>query len=711
MVKRRTLEPNSKPWLAWVYALARVAWVLLALLMLFMLVIFTHYYWVTLHTDPCKLTECNVGLAWLEQMGFQSSVYGVLYLISFVIPVGVWIAVAWWIFLSRPSGSWGYVFALAFLIGWYSEICVHYLRGSLPDALRLSLETLGLKEWAVDPNVSVVALYWRSLLKWSADNVLVLLVFAFPLGTISPPWARWYLPMFFGLSFGWGVPALRGTVWNPGTWIFPLNLLMYLFLVVVLLYGALQRFKLGSERLREQIRVIYPILVLNAVINLLNVLHQVLIARGVYHDSPALLHVLKLVILYISGFALVWLAIAVTQTIVRQQLFDIRFVLNRALAYGAVVLCSGFIYVLIVGGLGTLLRQADFWLSVLATGVIAVLFQPLLSQFRRFANRVFYGERQDPYQVIRHLGRKLETVVKQDELLGIIVQTVASTLQLPFVQLVTPKQTVSQGQAIGQILEFPMQVKNLQVGVLRVSQRFIGESFLASEIRLLEDLTARAASAVQEALLSQEIQASQQAIVLAREEERKRIRRDLHDGLGASLAGIAMNLQVSKNLILQNPTRAEDLVATSAKGVQEAISDIRRLVYDLRPPALDDLGLEGALRQQLGQMVGVLTEIHVDVSEMPAALEVAVYRITSEALNNIQKHAQANQLKFNLYQDENGVLLEIADNGVGIAPNRTSGVGLQSMRERTQELGGRLEIENHHGTRVLAWLPLHKGAT
>ncbi|MEY4531604.1 MAG: hypothetical protein RLZZ156_2325 [Deinococcota bacterium] len=687
--------------------LARVVWWVWAGVAVALFFVFSLYLWHFAMTTPCSRADCSEFLGWLSRLGLGIEVFALLYLISFAVPVLIWLALAFWVFLAQPRNIWSCVFSSVFLIGWYGEISAQYLRGSLPFAIDNMFDFLGLPSL----NSEVFSVYLRGILKMLADNLLVLMVFAFPDGKLYPSWSKFYLVVLALLSFGYSMPFLRETAWNYAKLPFPFNFLVNLFLLFVLIWGLLLRYRHSSDTVRHQVRGIIPIMIVNTVIYSLDLIFVVLLKHGIFSSQTLIEPLGDLLLNYLNSFGMIWLAVAVAQIIVQQQLFDIRFVLNRALAYSAVVLSTGLIYGLIVGGLGTLLRQADVWLSVLATGVIAVLFQPLLSQFRRFANRLFYGERQDPYQAISHLGRTLEAVVKTDELLGIIVQTVAGTLKLPFVELVTPKQTISQGQAVGQVLEFVMQVKNVQVGVLRVSQRFSGEAFLASELRLLEDLTARAAVAVQEALLSQEIQASGQAIVLAREEERKRIRRDLHDGLGASLAGIAMNLQVSKSFVVKNPTRAEDLIAASAKGVQEAIADIRRLVYDLRPPALDDLGLAGALRQQIGQMIGVLPEIHMDITEMPAALEVAVYRIASEALNNIQKHAHASAVRFNLYQDENGVLLEIYDNGVGIARNRSSGVGLQSMRERTQELGGRLEIENHNGTRIMAWLPLHKGAT
>ena len=229
-----------------------------------------------------------------------------------------------------------------------------------------------------------------------------------------------------------------------------------------------------------------------------------------------------------------------------------------------------------------------------------------------------------------------------------------------------------------------------------LSSRHAGEAFSAGETQLLEDLAARAGVAVQEAALAGQLQASKEAIVLGREEERKRIRRDLHDGLGPSLASLSMQLQVTRSVMTSDPARAEQMVLTATHGVQAAIADIRRLVYDLRPPALDDLGLHGALRQQLEQMIGVQVNAQIDPLEpLPAAVEVAAYRIACEALNNVAKHAHASVVTLRVAMFNSGLSLEVIDDGCGLPLMPTLGVGLASMRERALELGG-LQIGRAH---------------
>jgi signal transduction histidine kinase len=232
---------------------------------------------------------------------------------------------------------------------------------------------------------------------------------------------------------------------------------------------------------------------------------------------------------------------------------------------------------------------------------------------------------------------------------------------------------------------------------------------------LLEDLARQAEVAVHAVRLTADLQHSRERLVATREEERRRLRRDLHDGLGAQLAGLNVQAGTLRRLIPRDPAAADELVVELRDELRAAIADIRRLVHDLRPPALDDLGLAAALRR-LAERYGsedeqlqVLVETPEDLPTLPAAVEVAVYRITQEALINVARHARARNCVVRLAVDED-VALEIVDDGIGIPVERGAGVGLSSMRERASELGGSCVVEPapKGGTRVLVRLPLPK---
>ena len=212
------------------------------------------------------------------------------------------------------------------------------------------------------------------------------------------------------------------------------------------------------------------------------------------------------------------------------------------------------------------------------------------------------------------------------------------------------------------------------------------------------------------------LQRSRERLVTAREEERRRLRRDLHDGLGPTLAAQTLKVGSARALYQRDAVAADVLLAELETDMQTALTDIRRLAYDLRPPALDDLGLVGAIREDAkrfrtlaadAQELAIGIEAPDSLPPLPAAVEVAAYRIVQEALTNVVRHAHAHTGWVRVNVDE-ALCIEIADDGLGLPTPRHIGVGLLSMRERAEELGGSCTVERHPagGTRVLARLPL-----
>jgi signal transduction histidine kinase len=220
----------------------------------------------------------------------------------------------------------------------------------------------------------------------------------------------------------------------------------------------------------------------------------------------------------------------------------------------------------------------------------------------------------------------------------------------------------------------------------------------------------RASEDLKEANL--ELQRSREGLVSAREEERRRLRRDLHDGVGPQLAALMLELETAGDLVSENPEASAHMGKLSERA-REIVSDVRHSVHALRPPALDELGLVGALREgtiQLG-MAGlhVSVEDTGDLSNLPAAVEVACYRIAQEALANVVRHAGADSCSIRIRLDDGAcaLVVEIEDDGRGVRPDDRAGVGMISMRERTEELGGRCTVTPlpGGGTLVKAILP------
>jgi signal transduction histidine kinase len=416
--------------------------------------------------------------------------------------------------------------------------------------------------------------------------------------------------------------------------------------------------------------------------------------------------------------------------ILRYRLWDIDLVINRTLVYGALTASVVGLYVLVVGGLGALLQvPGNLIISLIATGLAAVLFQPLRERLQRGVNRLMYGERDDPYAVLSRLGSRLESTLAPDAVLPAVAKTVKEALKLPYVAIQLRREDGFETAAAAgdpedrPLDDVPLVYRGETVGRLILGPRAGEEGFAAADRRLLEDLTHQigvAAHAVQltdEALrLSADLQRSRERLVAAREEERRRLRRDLHDGLGPQLAGLTMTAEAARDLVSTHPERAKELLGDLMERAQAAVSDVRHLVYALRPPALDALGLLGALRAHADHHDNGGLRVSVEAPEqlppLPAAVEVAAYRIVLEAITNAERHAGARTCVVRVALDEVGgaLYVEVADDGRGIGEDRGTGVGLSSMRERAAELGGWCTVESpaSGGTRVRARLPCRR---
>ncbi|MBA2691509.1 MAG: GAF domain-containing sensor histidine kinase, partial [Rubrobacter sp.] len=426
---------------------------------------------------------------------------------------------------------------------------------------------------------------------------------------------------------------------------------------------------------------------------------------------------------FLGGIVLAapWLAIGVA--ILRHNLYDIDFIINRTLVYGGLTACVVGIYVFVVGYLGTLFRaEENLAISLVATGIVAVAFQPLRDRLQRAVNRLMYGERDEPYEVLSRLGERLEGTLDPDSALSTIVDTVVQAMNIPHAAIALDLngesvKAAEHGEPKGTPTTLPLSYGGRAVGRLVLSPRSPGEEFSASDRRLLEDLARQAGAAVHAVRLTADLKRSREGIVTAREEERRRLRRDLHDGLGPRLAAQTLKVGSAKSLFPRDPETANMLLEELERDLDGALADIRRLVYNLRPPALDQLGLEGAIRESASQYdsekMGVAFRGPENVRSLPAAVEVAAYRISQEALANAARHASAKNCAVRLSMTSDILELEISDDGVGVPDDRRIGVGLSSMRERAEELGGTCGVEAAPGggTRVFAKIPLPEGET
>lgn len=418
----------------------------------------------------------------------------------------------------------------------------------------------------------------------------------------------------------------------------------------------------------------------------------------------------------IVWFATLALPASMAIGILRYQLFDIDLIVSRTVLWALLTAFVIGVYVVIVGVVGSrLTRVHDLALSLVATGIVAVCFQPVRVRLQAAINRRIFGDRDDPYAAVARLGRQLERVADPQAMLSAIAESVANGLKLPYAAIALRDgdrypiaATYGAVKPGGSTLTLPLTSSSEQVGELILAPRTPNEQFGPADLRLLEDLARQIGVAAHAARLTTDLQRSREQLVIAREEERRRIRNDLHDGLGPVLSGLKLRAETARNLVGDNPP-VDALLADIAERTETAVADIRRLVYSLRPPALDDLGLSAAL-EELGYQADVPVTLTLPdpMPPLSAAVEVAVFRITQEALTNVARHSGAHSAHVELRTEANTLVLSISDDGAGLPGNASAGVGLRSMRERVSELGGVITIDSatNVGTRIRVELPL-----
>ncbi len=416
--------------------------------------------------------------------------------------------------------------------------------------------------------------------------------------------------------------------------------------------------------------------------------------------------------------------------ILHHRLFDIDLVLRRALVWLVMTVVVTGIYIGVVVGVGGVIgSRGSLVLSLLATGIVAVAFQPVHDHVQRGVSRLLFGERDDPYAVLARLGHRIEDSLSAADLLPAIVRTTAEMLRLPYVALFLERGegsvlVASSGVPSASTLRLPLVYQGQTVGALEVAPRTPGEVFGSADRRLLDDLARQVGVAARTVSLADDLQQSREQIVTSREEERRRLRRDLHDGLGAQLAALIMQAGAARTLLRSDPDAADRELEDLREELRAAVTEVRRLVLGLRPPALDELGLGGALRARLARLdwggvdtgsgtLSVRFDADADLPPLSAAAEVAAFRIIDEAVTNVVKHAGASSATVTLRLNDQALLITIIDDGVGVKQvSEGSGMGLQSMRERATELGGTCTITagpDGRGTMVRVTLPTASG--
>jgi len=581
-----------------------------------------------------------------------------------------------------------------------------------PEAVLVALTLLlfgGFASWGPADALTGASPWWRALILtlFAAGRALLLLMlFLFPDGHFTPRWVR--------------APAIAGLTLVVTLSLFPLDALpAWLLLAGVLLSavaflgGALTQIyryrRNSSTAQRQQTKwVVFGVVI---------AIGAQIIELGALQLLGA--HIwLELLGNLIVSIAFLLIPITIGIAILRYRLFDIDALINRALVYGALSVGVVALYALAVGA-GSFVFQSGAApiVSLLVTGAIAVLFQPLRAWLQRGVNRLLYGQRDEPYTVLAQLGQQLARASAPQDVLPAVAKTVAQAFKVPYVGIALMQNgaltvAAETGVRDPEVVRLPLMQSTVELGELRVAPRARGEAFSAADLRLLREVAREAGNAVYALQLTADLRQSHMRLISLREEERRRLRRDLHDGVGSALTGIAFKLGAAQNLMPHDSSAAAALLGELKGEAQAVIGDLRRLVYDLRPPALDELGLASALREHVARLPAQGLLIKVDAPEttleLPAAVEIAAYRIALEALTNVIRHAHARSCLIRLTTSVETLTVDVIDDGIGLPTDYTPGVGVSTMRERAAELGGACLITTcpSGGVQTLVRLPL-----
>jgi len=545
---------------------------------------------------------------------------------------------------------------------------------------------------------------------------LIALLMLFPSGTFIPPWTRWIVLLSIPWNIGLVIIApFDATSINQNPFIAAIVTVLFVAFSLIGIYAQIYRYqKISNPVERQQTRwVVYGFALWIAYMFVSTIPYIYLTSLPPGSPTPW----------WGPASELGWwlslniLPVCLTIAITRSRLWSIDLVINRTLVYGTLTIATMVLYILVVGSLGNLLHLGNSsFVAFLTTGLVAILFQPLRDRLQGWVNRWMYGERDDPVAVLSRLGETLERTGSPEDALQRITETVARTLKLSYaaIQLGDELDPVAEfGIPRPENKHFPLVYQNETNGFLLVASRSSGESFSLSDIKLLENIAHQAGAAAHAAKLTADLRLSRQRLISTREEERRRIRRDLHDGLGPTLASLTLRLDAVRNLLSTDPQKAEKLLIELKEQTQSTIQDVRTLVYELRPPALDELGLLGALRNFIDQHTSASRQIYLGVPvplpPLPAAVEVAGYRIVMEAINNAIRHSSASSVTVKIRPEGENMVIEVCDDGVGMSKDAVAGVGLASMRERAEELGGHFTVlTSQRGVHLQVVLPLTK---
>ena len=663
-------------------------------------------YFYTHLTTLCTLPNCMPlvltadDVLVLEDAGLSASFYAMAHIGIEIINV-LWVNLISLYFLRRCMTHWmGYVASLTFIL---------FL--IMPNVIWALLDA--------HPTLHFVG----EIIIRIANTAVFTLIFIFPNGRFVPRWSAWFL--LPGLLLIWGRTVAEyyadfvGTDLVSGILLSP----FLLTLAAGIVFQVHRYWRVYDPLERQQSHWV--------IVGFFGLMLGVL-GWGVFMEYLAFqpgmprawINLVAVPIVMI--ITVVPLPIALAMAIINEGLWEVDVIINRTLVYAAATAIMLITYIFVVGLLTFIFGGDDnLLISLLAAGFLAISFQVVRQAVQQGVNRLMFGQRDEPQVILTKLSQQIKSAILPEHLLRISTSTISKSLRVPYAAIVVRHgdsmlTRVEYGTRGTSVQSFVLVHQNEAVGELVVGPRSPREPLNAKDQAVLSGIAWHLGAVVYAVRLQSDLQSARERLVMTREDERRRLRRDLHDGLGPVLASLPLKVDAAIDLLEQDRAMSVKLLGDVKRQAQQLVSDVRQVVNDLRPPTLDDLGLIEAVRS-------AITHLHVHSSSLqvrldavsvprglPAAVEAASYRILMEATTNVIKHAQARHCQITLRMPEGSPRLHITveDDGVGLPEKVQANVGLRSMRERAEELGGTFEIHSRTtgGTCVVVSLPLPAGS-
>ncbi len=581
------------------------------------------------------------------------------------------------------------------------------------------------------PEYTSLYIYFRTpiLVIRAASLPLVLaLLFTFPDGRFLPGWTRWLALGYSLLTLLYLLfPDLPTNTVYGGTWrrTYELSFVVAVIPFFIGIYAQIRRYRSATLETRNQLKW--------TMLGMIIMVIGVMLYYGVYAFSPSVFTVndslTTITLEAVRQFIQLILAVILPITcfmiaIFRYRLWSADPVLNRVLVYSAFIGIISLIYFVSIVVIGLFVSTINFTVSIPVTLLILIIFQPLREKIQQIVDQLMFGDRSNPYTVLKQMDTQVVLNETTDRALFAIAEMLAQTLKVPCVSIILQYNdqersvTAVYGHSSDRfrLSRFPMMFGQVSVGEIILYQDAGDRSFTPTERQLIEMVTRQTGLVVQTIQLNSDLQRSRQNIVAAREEERRRIRRDLHDGLGPTLAAHSLKIGRARTLIPKHPQTATEILSSVEADFAASLGEIRRLVEALRPPVLDQLGLVGSVREFIYPLsdgneshgtTNFILNVTSEIPNLSAAIEVAAYRIITEAITNVLRHARATTCHVILGAGD-WLELIISDDGAGLPVDIRHGVGLNSMRERVEEVGGSIQFSQAHptGTQISVRLPL-----